>query len=89
MPSVLIKAKEKKILQIVPTVNEELVDEPDKSKGDYEVHYPLGVVTHAVGRVPNARVSGNSITFTESFYVVARININDLKRVRITKCIYI
>lgn len=76
LPSVLIKGEGKKILQIVPTVNKKLVDEPDKSKkGDYEVHYPLGVVTHAVGRVPNAGQRKRALRSQNHFMLLPRIEI--------------
>jgi len=56
LPSVIIDhaSNPNGILQLVPTINGKLADVSDPDDAlDYEVHYPLGVVTHAVGRVPN------------------------------------
>lgn len=81
LPSVVIKGngngdKGDGILQIVPTVNKRLVDTPDKSeKLDYIVHYPLGVVTHAVGRVPNAGQRKRALRSQNHFMLLPRIEI--------------
>ena len=53
LPSVIINQPADGILQLVPTINGKLADPTSDDALDYEVHYPLGVVTHAVGRVPN------------------------------------
>ena len=45
---------EKGVLQMLPTVNGKCcMKTAGVELGEAEIHYPLGVVTHAVGRVPN------------------------------------
>lgn len=75
IPSAVIN-QPKKVLQFVPTVNKRLSGEPDVSKQkEYLVHYPLGVVTHAVGRVPNAGQIKRALRSQPHYLLLPRIEI--------------
>lgn len=73
------------ILQFVPTINGKLVDvsfkenatEEDKKAArlNYEAHYPLGIVTHAVGRVPNVGQRKLALRSQNHFTLLPRIEI--------------
>ena len=85
LPSVVIKDDGKDILQLVPTINGRLVDvtttsadnEAKKAAApiDYKVHYPLGVVTHAVGRVPNTGQRKMALRSQTHYTLLPRIEI--------------
>lgn len=82
MPTVVIKqqgeedALKKGILQILPTINGNCCMEMAGVEcGEIEVHYPLGIVTHAVGRVPNLGQRQQSLRSQTHFTLLPRIEI--------------
>ena len=66
----------KGILQLLPTINGHCCMEMTGVEcGEIEVHYPLGVVTHAVGRVPNMGQRQQSLRSQTHFTLLPRIEI--------------
>lgn len=86
MPSQVIKTQgtdapadsplRKGVLQMLPTINGHCCMEMEGVEcGEIEVHYPLGVVTHAVGRVPNLGQRQQSLRSQTHFTLLPRIEI--------------
>ena len=66
---------EKGVLQFVPTVNGEINCIAGCDKKDIDLHIPLGVVTHAVGRQPNQGQRVSSLRSQTHYLLLPRIEI--------------
>lgn len=66
---------EKGVLQLVPTVNGKINCISGVDENDIELHIPLGVVTHAVGRQPNQGQRVSSLRSQTHYLLLPRIEI--------------
>lgn len=62
------------VLQLLPSVNGECCLD-GLNGGEDKVHYPLGVVTHAVGRIPNSGQRQQALRSQTTFTLLPRIEI--------------
>ena len=80
LPSAVIKQQGNKdrlqdgVLQLLPSVNGECCLD-GLNGGEDKVHYPLGVVTHAVGRIPNSGQRQQALRSQTTFTLLPRIEI--------------
>ena len=66
---------QKGVLQFVPTVNGKINCIADCDNKDIDLHIPLGVITHAVGRQPNQGQRVSSLRSQTHYLLLPRIEI--------------
>ena len=76
LPSVIITKPGDGIMQILPALNGDIVDENDENeKKNYMLYMPLGVVSHAVARVPSMGHRKNALRSQSHYTLLPRIEI--------------
>ena len=76
LPSIVVNTPADGITQILPAINGAIADEPDATKAkEYDLYLPLGLVSHAVARVPSLGHRKNALRSQDHYTLLPRIEI--------------
>ena len=76
LPSVIINVPTDGITQVLPAVNGLICDETDGTAAKtYDLYMPLGIVSHAVARVPSLGHRKNALRSQSHYTLLPRIEI--------------
>ena len=75
LPSVVVDTPADGILQVLPAINGKIADVVGQAAKEYELYMPLGIVSHAVARVPSLGHRKNALRSQSHYTLLPRIEI--------------